>query len=316
VSQNNTSYSEVNDFNKCQQYWFNRYVRGLSRIGTTGGPLAYGILGHRWLEHYYRTLMEIAGTNDVDYPTRIQAIGKANTELAILMSTDKKRYDWGVYGRLVTDLLPDYIRVESQFKFDILGVEKRLGDVLPRDGVETYDSADPDNIYVTGVVDVIIRPHKDVNYRKWAGKIGVMDHKFAENFPSDIAVKMNSQLPKQIHLLRGNGVDAEFGILNYLRYREIKNAQPHQLFKRYYPPCGENRTNNLMRDHEITSRQIIYLKNIPEEEAAKKVTKVANPLFCGNRSDRECEFFSLCNLELDGIDTKSTIEAFYKKRGA
>jgi len=309
MSRNNTSYSEVNDFNKCQKYWFNKYVRGLRRKGIQGGPRTFGTLGHLWLQHYYKYLMEATGSNVVDYPTRIMAIGNANTELALAFATG--RYDKSIWGPL-SDLLSEYIRRESGFHFDILGVEKYMGDILPRDGVDKYDPADPDNIYVTGIVDLIIRPH----HGKFKGQIGVMDHKFVENFPADIAVNINSQLPKQMHLLRGNGINATFGVLNHLRTRQAKDISKLDLFKRNYPPCGETRIENFMREHELTSRQIIYLKNIDPDEAETKVTKVANPFFCGTRSDKECEFLTLCNEELDGKSTKATIEAFFIQKGS
>lgn len=310
MSLNNTSYSEVNDFLKCQQYWYNKYVRGLRRNSTvTGGPLAYGKLGHLWLEHYYRTLMESNGTNDVSAEERMKAVGVANLELTKAFVTGK--YDTTIFAHL-TQILVEYFKIEHRFKFDILAVEKRYGDVLPREDTDEYNHENPDNIYITMISDLVIRPHRG----PWTGKIGVMDHKFSENFPADIAVKMNAQLPKQVHTLRENGIFAEFGILNYLRTRKVKDIRTIPLFRREYVPINDVRIHNFMREHEIMSRQIIYLKNLPVAKSAEKVTKVANPLFCGNRSDRECEFFSLCNLELNGNDTRATIKAFYTEKGA
>lgn len=308
MARNNTSYSEVNSFKKCEQLWFNTYVLKLRKKGVGAGPLAFGKLGHLWLEHYYRILMETTGSNVASQGERMKAIGVANLELIKAFATEN--YDQSIQPQLMK-LLVEYVKTEANFQFDILAVEKSYGDVLPREDVIDYEPGDPDNIYVHMRLDLLIRPRKGAQ----AGKIGVMDHKFSENFPSPIAVKMNAQLPKQIHTLRENGVDAEFGILNYLRTRQMKSPSQGDLFKREYVFPNDARVNNMMRDHEKKSRQIIYLKNIPVAEAAEKVTKVADPLFCGSRSDRECEFFSLCNLELNGEDTESTIEAFYRKRG-
>ncbi len=87
------SHSEISEFNKCPQLWYNKYIKKLTpRAVISDGPLAYGIYGHKWLEEYYKSVATGAD--------RETSVAQAN--------------------KFITSLIMDF-QVESRFGLDLLG---------------------------------------------------------------------------------------------------------------------------------------------------------------------------------------------------
>lgn len=303
MSNNNTSFSEVNDFLKCQQFWFNKYIRRINRKGKGAGPMALGTIGHLWLAEYYRVMQHKFGTNKPPLDIKIEAMAAANNMLARLMTSGE--YETALFNR-VNEILKEFIKTPEPYEFEILAVERKYGDVLPNNS-KVYDPADPNNIYVVMIADLVVKPLTG----PYKGRIGLLDHKFVENFPPESAVKINTQLVKQIDTLRGNGIPADWAAFNYLRTRKM-DYKNNILFKRDYAEPNDVRIANVMREHVKVSDMIVYYKNIKPEVAQEKVVKVLNPYICGGGArDKECEFYNLCIQELAGLPTKDLIESFY-----
>lgn len=296
---NTSSHSQISSYLSCQQKWYNLYVRNLSSKSGKPWEMTLGIAGHAWLAEYYKSLKETCGTNRPSVLEKAKAISNANSVFVEMQR--KGSVDSWIITEL-TQILPLYVNQPVPYTFEIISVEKKYGDVLLSKDQE-YVKEDPGNHFVVMITDLVIKALDG----QYVGKIGVWDHKFSNNFPDESLVLMNPQIIKQIHTLRSNGIHAEFGALNYIRYRKMDRTK-NQVFSRFYVPVSDTRINNVMNEHRKIAEQLVYLKSIKPEDSLALVVKNLS------YECKSCEFLKICNDELNGVDPKETIEAFYNSK--
>jgi hypothetical protein len=272
------SNSEVSDFLKCQQYWWYKYILRLTPKGHISGPLAYGIYGHEWLSEYYLARANGGSKDD--------AIGAGNTAIGKLLVENKIDNEFALH---LMSILLGYIEAYPDKNFEIIGVE------------QIYIAQLSDDISIGITVDVVGRATDG----QYAGETFVLDHKFTYNFWSPNRVSFSPQLVKYIYTLRANGLDVNRGLLNQLRYRQMKNG--NELFRRTPVAPSEIRINNVMSQHVAVSVEIFSIKKAYQEEA-----RIFEPIkLLDGKTCENCIFVPICEAEINGKKTETTIKAHY-----
>lgn len=272
------SNSEVSDFLKCEQYWFNKYVRELSPKGFITGPLAYGIYGHEWLAEYFKT-RATGGTSDDGIAESNKLISKHLQDGMI--DTDFMLHLIGILYR--------YVEAYPDNNMEILAVEEKL--IAPIS----------ERVTLGITVDAIVK----ATAGKLEGETFILDHKFTNNFWSIDRVAMSPQLPKYIYVARANNFDINRGLLNQLRYRKMK--EENDFFRRTPVAPSEARINNIIEAHLRVSEEIYSIKTMYD---INHETPYLTKLMDGYRCDG-CQFFSMCDAELNGKSTDSIVKAHF-----
>lgn len=269
--------SEVADYLKCQQYWFDKYVLKLTPKGTISDPLAYGIYGHEWLYKFFN-----ARSNGADIK---EAIGEATSVISNLINNGEIDNNFALH---LMSILYKYVEAYPDNNFKILGVERKFTARLDED------------IEIGGTVDLI----GQATAGKHEGKIVLLDHKFTLNFWSTDKLAMNNQLPKYMFIAKHNGYDVQLALINQLRYRKM--GDNNEFFRRTPVAPSDNRISAIIDHHLSISHSIKRKKEEFKAGGTPDTPKIINGYYCEN-----CPFFSLCDAELDGRSTETIKRAHF-----
>lgn len=272
------SNSEVETFQKCQRkHW---YAYGLNLTPREKSlPLRSGILGHSVLEKYYR-----AKRAELSHDECVQ------DGLSVL-SAYMLHPDVDVYSIVLKRFL-EYAEHYKNEPFRVLDVEG------------TYTTPLDNGIEYALTLDLLV----EYTSGEWKGKQVLIDHKWTSDFWSANAVDMLPQIPKYLHTLRKLGSTADFGIINQIRYRKMKDGYTSdKIFRRSIVTPTPERIANIVRIQEkVTSiiRQRKLFPDLWESEAVQTIYRQQ----CDN-----CFFTIPCQIELDGRDPKPTLDAMFEQ---
>lgn len=262
------SNSEVSAFTQCERKHYYAHLKNLEPK-TTGLALSRGIIGHEALAEYYE--------NDRDPRAAISVIRKYLDG------------DYNADGVMLMELMGILKRYFAYYEVvdrdtEILAVEKSYE-------VPVNDS------YLYGMrLDALMRL-KD-------GRIAVVDHKFVWDFYTQDVVDMNAQLPKYIGTVRFNGVRADLGILNQIRYRQKKGGNTdEETFRRTPVNPTNNAIRTTMSEQFRVSERIMARRAMTPEAQDVEAVRTMNQITCKN-----CSFLSLCLADLNGYDTTNLIQ--------
>lgn len=278
------STSEVATYLTCQRRWMYAHHPSYRLEPRTLGPaLTRGNEGHKALELFFKSLMDGNSYQKSEELTTEYLMKRTLKEVSIGDSTKAE-----ILGNLGV-LVKDYIdQVENFLKdYNIVGVENEVNAPLPH----------VNHVMFAGRVDVTL----EVPSGAHKGERIPYDHKFSYNFWNEAAITMNAQLPNYVEALRAMGYYARSGIMNMLRYRE--NAI--ERFKHEDVPTTSHIRKEFFRDHTKAAVDIVTLKETPD--VTKIVTRSSSKFNC-----EYCPFYSLCNLELRGLDSANKIEASFR----
>lgn len=143
---------------------------------------------------------------------------------------------------------------------------------------------------------------------EFRGDFAVVDHKFVYNFKTPKELTMDGQLSKYVKTLRENGYVVTKGIFNQLRYRELRDPTPEDLYKRTPVRASKTKAENIWREQAKCTTEISEVKAQPKELWAETATRNLSPFTC-----KYCHFQELCNTELEEQDITSTLQANFQK---
>lgn len=269
------SNSEVIAFQKCER--FHAFSWGLKLVpkDTSTSPMTLGTIGHRGLNAYYKSKI-----NGFDNPEAVQA---GMLELSKYMN--------GQFNEIMPIITKRFVAYATRHAHDpieILAVEKSF------------------RVQLSNNIDYVFTPDIIVTYTggPFVGQTAVWDHKWSYNFWTDNEVHFDPQLPKYIWGLRQLGYDIDFGVINQLRTREIKEPRPEQLFKRSRTVPTAGRMENIMENQLTISERIAAL---PDSKVwFRKAEPSLSKMNCG-----QCFFQDPCNQMLEGNSCEDMLQINY-----
>lgn len=263
------SNSEVSTFTQCQRKHYYAHILNLEPK-VTGLSLSRGIIGHEALAAYYENDRNPKAAHSVitKYLNDSNADGTMLMELKVLLNR--------------------YFEYYGNEDFETLAVEK------------VYEVPVNDD-YLYGMRLDLLKRLKD-------GRIVVVDHKFVYDFYTQDVVDMNAQLPKYIGTVRFNGIRADMGELNQVRYRMKKSGNTdEELFKRTPVTPTNHAIRETMREQFKVSERILERRALPPDERSSESVRTMNQMTCKN-----CSFLPLCLAELNGTDITNLIAQDYQ----
>ncbi len=270
------SNSEVEAYQKCERlHWF---AYGLNLTPTEHSmPIKCGIMGHAVLEAYYRSRMNLQSHDEC-----IQA-GLA--VIADYMVRHGEYYSARIIP-IVTNRFLQYAKLYEHEPWEILDVE----------GVYIIPLANGIEYALT--LDLLIKWTSG----EYKGLQSVVDHKWVYNFWTADEVHMMAQIPKYLWGLQRLGSQASFGIVNQIRYRDMK-GEPDDLFKRSRIEPTQKRLENIANIQRRAAQRIVEAKGSTwESEAIPSISK---------QNCRNCFFRLPCSIEIDGRDPTLTLAVNY-----
>jgi CRISPR/Cas system-associated exonuclease Cas4 (RecB family) len=287
------SHSEVDSYLLCRRKHYYGYGLSLERIATSHS-LATGTAGHRILEKFYSTLLEIGSSAEEQLEGWDKALSLAHMEYDLII--DEGYEDANNRAELADVLFHEewgYFANEFMVKngWRVLAVEQEFNLLYN----EQTDSRYP------FVVDMIMED-KD-------GKIVVIDHKFVYDFYTPEQTDLQPQIPKYIGALRAMNYPVAYGAYNMLRTRKLKTpeAASMQYFMILKP--NKDRVLNTFMEQLGVAAEIQALKELPIEDQSKRAYRTANKMVC-----QSCSFRDICSTELMGGNTELMLKTEYKIR--
>lgn len=273
------SNSEIKTFQTCQRRHYYSFRESLAPDSKNlSKALTRGIVGHEALEEYYRA--------------KRQGNNKAWCTDVLLHVIDQSLSKYAEFTKELTqlkDVLKRYVDCYWDEPWKVLEVEKSYETLLDNSRVDLKYGMR---------LDLLV----EITAGKDKGQIVVVDHKFVYDFFSDRHNKMNAQLIKYMKTLRDNGIDVRKGILNQIRYRELKNPDSKKIFRRDTIVSSNAEMQRYMNEHAKVAKDIWEMETAPIELTRMNIDKMT----CGY-----CSFQPLCSLYMSGLDTEATKKHLY-----
>jgi CRISPR/Cas system-associated exonuclease Cas4 (RecB family) len=287
------SHSEVDSYLLCRRKHYYGYGLSLERIATSHS-LATGTAGHRVLEKFYSTLLEIGSSAEEQLEGWDFALEAAKAEYDLIVGEGyENANNRAELHSILFDAEWGYFTHEFMVKngWRVLAVEQEFNLLYN----EQTDSRYP------FVVDMIMED-KD-------GKIVVIDHKFVYDFYTPEQTDLQPQIPKYIGALRAMNYPVAYGAYNMLRTRKLKTptADSMQYFMILKP--NKDRVLNTFMEQLGVAAEIQALKELPIEDQSKRAYRTANKMVC-----QSCSFRDICSTELMGGNTELMLKTEYKLR--
>jgi hypothetical protein len=266
------SNSEVETYQRCpKQHW---YAYGLNVTPTQRFmPIRCGIMGHEVLEAYYKAKQ--AGLPH----DKCRAAGLA--VIADYITTKGDSYGEGGVFSIVTKRFMEYASHYKDEPWKILDVE----------GV--YSVPMGYGIEYALTIDMLVEWTS--GSRK--GQQCIVEHKWCYNFWSADEVYMMGQLTKYLWAMQKLGSNATIGIVNQIRYRDLKPGYTaDNIFKRA-PHIPEAPRIEKLAD--IQFRMAMKLAKVKEERHSWESMAIPS---VSRQNCKNCFFQIPCNIELDGRD--------------
>lgn len=273
------SNSEVNTFQTCERQHYYAFREALKPKQGHSKSLTRGIVGHEALEFYYKAkqqgysrdvcreqIRRILANSEVDYPAYAKEIEQLYTVLSRYVD-----FYWDEPWKILE--------------------------------VESLHSTPLDNSTEYGLrLDLLV----EVTAGRDKGQIIIVDHKFVYDFFSDREKQMNTQLVKYIRTLRNNGIPARKGILNQIRYRQMKSTDPNMMFRRDTIVTTDKESERFMEEFKKVATDIGWLTGMD-----KTMHKELSRMHIDKQTCGSCAFQPLCKLYLQGLEEQPTKDMLY-----
>lgn len=277
---NIVSNSEVDSFQRCQRMHWYAYGLGLSPKAKNV-PIKHGILGHSAFEAYYKA-MKAELPRDECIQTGLLAIADAPSASGDVMGMVTKRF-------------LEYVKHYENEPFRVIDVE----------GV--YSIPLPNGLTYALTVDLLV----EMTEGEYKGEQVVIDTKWCYYFWTVDDAYMHPQIPKYIGALRMLGANTRAGLINMVRWRDIKTYEPEQVFRRLPVKPTQTRLDNIMQIQcKISLDEILKRRQMSKVEwHDNHATPTLN-----NQNCKNCFFKQPCSQELDGIDPTTTLAIAFENR--
>jgi len=287
------SHSEVDSYLLCRRKHYYGYGLSLERI-TQSNSLATGSAGHKILEMFYQTILDLGETVEEQkkaFDAALEAAREAYNEII-----DNGYEDADRRAKLVDILFDEnYGYFANEFlvrnNYRIMAVEAEFNLLYDEDTESTYPF----------VVDLIVQDPE--------GRYVVIDHKFVYDFYTPEQTDLQPQIPKYIGALRALNYEIAYGAYNMLRTRKLKDPTPDS--NNYFmilKPNKERVINTFMEQLGVAT-EIQALKELSIEDQNKRAYRTANKMVC-----QSCSFRDICSTELVGGNVELMKKTEYKIR--
>lgn len=273
------SNTQITAFNTCEKQHDFMYRMQLEPAEKSL-PLYRGIVGHKALEVYYKSLQvgadidvayDLAKHELIDEIERVTREEPWNTKyLTQVILLDKRLYEYSKY-------------YENE-PFQVLHVEEPMEVAL-----------DESDSFVF-IPDLVV----EITRGQYKGQLALYDHKFVYNFYTFDELKLSAQLPKYRKALGRLGLDIKLIIYNQIRTRDFKWTNHTDIFRR---------SESLVTD--LSGEQMWFEQNetIKKIKEAKYPLRALAPMVC-----KGCWFKEPCYTQMEGKDASDILSFEYKKR--
>lgn len=285
------SNTEISMFNTCKRSHYYRFRLGVEpRSHLLSLAIRRGLAGHQALDIYYTDIKEGKSISEA-HDHAVDTI-KSITALEVTMNLDNPNLPKivGMFEELVV-LIGGYAQYWEQDPFEVIETE-------------SFHKTQMDNGIEYGLrLDLLAKYLKG----EWAGNLVLIDHKFVYNFKTQAELDQDAQLSKYIPTLRAEGYSVNRGMFNQIRTRKLKNPSPVDLYRRVIVRPTKAKINNIFREQELVSEEIVELSNLSIEEHSEKATRNLSPHIC-----RGCFFQTICNQELEEQSIEKSLISDYQ----
>lgn len=274
------SNSEVNTFQTCERQHYYAFREALKPKKGHSKSLTRGIVGHEALELYYKAKRK-GFSKEV---CTQQLIGAVESEIPKYPEYSQELYQ-------LISVLQRYVEYYWDEPWKILEVESTHSTLLGNSTVK-YGLR----------LDLLV----EVTSGRDKGQIIIVDHKFVYDFFNDREKQMNTQLVKYIRTLKKNGIPVRKAILNQIRYRQMKSADPNMLFRRDTIVTTDKESERFMEEFSKVAEDIDWLTGLSQE-----IHKASSRMHIDKQTCSQCAFQPLCKLNLQGLDEQPTKDMLY-----
>lgn len=284
------SNSEAAEYQKCVRSHYYHYGLGIEpKLMNIG--LDRGITGHKALEIYHKAILAGASITEAKIEAVTFLANRSAEYAGTFMPEDQ---DSARRMRMYTELIKIVDRYVDYYEFQPLEIVE----------VETTHIVKLNDRISYGFRPDLIAIWKAPPYR---GDLIVVDWKFRFNFMNPAAIKMNAQIPKYVKGLKSEGHVVSKGMLDFIRYRSLKDPQSSDMFRRDMVAKKPSVLEKIMEDQLAISEEIYIKKQLPVKEYGATARRTMNELTCKN-----CPFADICNTELNGQDITRALTANFK----
>lgn len=275
------SNSEITSYNLCKRQWYYSYVL---EIGPKMLPLAMyrGVIGHAALEPYYLLMKDGASIEECKAAAK-DVLRKEAMRISTECPTEFERI--GIVAEL-TRIIDAYAEFYRKEPFKVIAVESVYSTPIV-----------PDELSFGMVLDLLV----EMTAGEFRGDFIVIDTKFVYNFKSIDELELDAQLPKYIKTVRDNGILVSKGIFNQIRYRELNNPKPDQVFRRTPARINKAATDIIWAEQRDAAVEISSNPAPPR--------RTLSPFIC-----KGCLYKKLCRADMLGQDTTNMIAAEFMPR--
>jgi len=282
------SNTQVGMFNTCEFSEFLRFGLEIEPQQHMLSPaLKRGLLGHEAFQKFYE-LKKNGHSNEECLETALTVIIddlKNLDPISMMKFAD-------IYEQLIT-LFKNYFKAYPVDPFEILEIEK------------VYKTRITDDISYGLRLDLLGK-YTTGEHR---GSMVLIDHKFVYNFKTQAELDMDAQLLKYGKTLRDNGVKVYKSLFNQLRYRPLKNPEPHMVYRRdFRPRISQVGIDRVWEEQKKVAIKIAERRTLPIAEQKEQAIRNLSPHIC-----RGCYFQSICRLDLEGKKIHNEVVANYQK---
>lgn len=309
------SFSSIRDWKFCRQAWHYKRVQKLQRRRKSL-PLRRGSIIHDCLELYLK--------GEDWYPV----IEKAQAEYDLLMEEEKE-----YYGNLPEECERIMIGYEEHWandKYHTIATELSFGNV--KEGQEPFEIVP--GVFITGRIDwlfendrgIWVGEHKTVGraiptegYRmnELQTAIYIRVCQILGYEPTGVAFDYLLTKPPTVPQLLKNGtlsrnkkiktdeatymqaiLDNGLNPDDYLA--ELENARRNKFYERRYMPKPEGMVDMILSELQIIAKEMEHLKDFPYRLLSREC--------------EHCEFYTLCQAEMMGLDTHYIRECDFEER--
>lgn len=280
------SNTQVSMFNTCQRSEFFRFGMGIEpQQHMLSVALKRGLLGHEAFQLFYKLKQEGASKE-----TCVEgAVEFIKQDLKSLDPQSMMKFV-DIYQPLI-NLFKNYFTAYPEDPFEVLEIEK------------VYRTQISDTIAYGLRLDLLGRYTKGEH----RGSLVLIDHKFVYNFKTQAELEMDGQLVKYGKTLRDNGFKVYKGLFNQLRYRNMKNTEPHMIYRREPVRASNVEVDTIWEEQAQVAEKIAERRSLPLAEQKRLAVRNLSPHIC-----RGCYFQTICKLDMQGKDITNSVVANFQ----
>lgn len=271
------SNTEVGTWETCKRKYYFSFDLKLEKIQRSE-PLTRGLIVHEVLDVYYTMIKEGHSTTDAKHIAlqRLSAImTKPESDMSLCLE--------------IKALLERYWANVDDSDWEIIAVE------------QDYDLPMTDEFIMPMRLDLLVK-------QRSTGKVFIVDHKVVYDFWNYHQTALNPQFAKYVAALRYNGMKIDGCILNFIRYRKMKDQDPAKYFKRDVVVPSNAKIRNTVREHVISCQEIMEYRAKPAATREAIAVHCLNTMIC-----KGCDFKDLCAAEIDGGETEFLLQNEFRE---